>query len=160
MRFLFLLLALMGSTTIESSAQALFNEPVIVKNYPGAPVRLLLLRTWLKGEVSGDWGTTCFDVHVTVLTKDSVNSISYEIGPKGESAYVVGKTFLANPGGTMTQCVPNDSTRDEKEFIIKLPFVENSSGRTIWTSKEYRKASREFLKFRKSLNHRKLSSCH
>lgn len=145
MRIFLSFVALTAALSYASLAQTFVNEPVKVRNYRRSPVQLRLVRSWINVQPNEKWGETCLEVEVNVLTKQPLSTLSYEIGPRGERPYVFAVSGIPRPGEVMTGCVRNDQTRDEKEFVIKIPFVEDGSGNVIWESREHRNEMRRIL---------------
>ncbi len=119
------------------------DEPVIVQNYSKAPFHLSVVRTWNE-EGSSEWWKTCFSYTIRNKSRKIINNFHYEIGPKGKHPYVMGAIYITpEPLQTVVQemCVPNNSLIDEKKFLFRLTFVEsNDRIRSIWSSKDHRKA--------------------
>ncbi len=141
MRVLFLLLALMMAVPYVSSAQTF----VSVRNYRRSPIHLDVVRTWIKSIDPGKWDETCVELKILVRTTDKIDSFSFRVGPRGRHADTFVKMSVPTSGDSITHCVANDRTRNEKEFVLRLDFVENSKG-TVWQSRHHQKEVRKFLR--------------
>src|SRR5688572_4940013 len=115
MRILLLLIALVMSVPMASPAQSFVNEPFTVRNYRRAPVQLRVIRTWSKISDGERWDETCAELRIVVRTTYQIDTFSYQVGPRSQRPSVFSKVFLSTAGGTVTLCVPNDRTIDEKE---------------------------------------------
>jgi hypothetical protein len=121
------------------------NEDIHVVNYLEAPLELVILRKWVKAGVSKEWVDTCFEYTIRNNSENTIDSYSYDIGPEGNTPYVMGKAFVVpKPGQSATaeKCVANKTRLNEGHFLFRLSFVERN-GKTLWESDAYRRRMNE-----------------
>ncbi len=145
MRVLVSIFALMISIPFVSSAQSFVHEPVRVLKHRNAPIRLRVARTWVVPTDASDWVRTCFELEVSVLTTEVIDSFSYQTGPRGRDPYVLTKMRMPENGKSVVECVANSRDHNEREFTLRLDFVEGQ-GRTLWTNDEHRKEIKKFFR--------------